>query len=299
MGSNFVRHALAQDSNSKITVLDALTYSGSLRNLESIQDSITFVKGSILDQELVDSLVENADAVVHFAAESHNDRSLVNPRIFTEVNVLGTESIARACVKFNKRMHHVSTDEIFGDLPLDSHESFTEQSQLIPSSPYSASKAASDLLVQAWVRSFGLNATISNSANNYGVNQFPEKLIPRTIALVRDGQKPQVYGNGMNIRDWLFVDDHSSAVLKILKEGRCGERYVVSGNQLRSNIEIVGYILDAFGLPKDHYDLVIDRPGHDLKYSSNSDKLRKSTGWKPVGPSVSDWIYEYVRNLGK
>ena len=297
MGSNFVHYVLETSSDYRIVVLDALTYAGNLNNLSGLLPKIEFVQGSILDVELVDKLVASSDIVVHFAAESHNDRSLENPHVFTEVNILGTENIASACLKYDKRLHHVSTDEVFGDLPLDSKVKFTEDSKVNPSSPYSASKAASDLLVLAWVRSFGLRATISNSANNFGQNQFPEKLIPRTVDLIRKGQMPKIYGTGLNVRDWLYVDDHSSAVLAILSKGTLGSRYLVSSGQLYNNIEVVGYILEAFGLPPGAFEFVSDRPGHDLKYASDSTKLQSETGWRPQGPSLQTWIQKSLESI--
>jgi dTDP-glucose 4,6-dehydratase len=295
MGSNFVGHLIESHSDIQVKVLDALTYAGNLDNLSSVAGHIEFVEGSICDKKLVENLVTSADVVVNFAAESHNDNSLVSPREFYETNVMGTFTLAEAVKEAGVRLHHVSTDEVFGDMAVDSHHPFSEDSAYRPSSPYSASKAASDQLVKAWIRSFKLRATISNSANNYGPRQYPEKLIPKSIDRIVQGQDPEVFGTGANVRDWLHVDDHSRAVMAIVQRGTQGESYVISGGQLHTNLEIIGFINSAFGRNPNDFVFIEDRPGHDRKYFSSAQKLIDATGWKPIAPSVSNWINEYVK----
>jgi dTDP-glucose 4,6-dehydratase len=296
MGSNFVSHLIESHPDIQVKVLDALTYAGNLDNLRSVAEHIEFVEGSICHKPLVENLVRSADVVVNFAAESHNDNSLKSPREFYETNVMGTFTIAEAVKDAGVRLHHVSTDEVFGDMAVDSDQPFREDSAYRPSSPYSASKAASDQLVKAWIRSFKLRATISNSANNYGPRQYPEKLIPKSIDRIVQGQDPEVFGTGANVRDWLHVDDHSRAVMAILQRGTEGESYVISGGQLHTNLEIIGFINSAFGRNSNDFVFIEDRPGHDRKYFSNAQKLSDATGWKPTAPSVSNWINEYVKS---
>ena len=248
------------------------------------------VVGDICDKELVDKLVQNADAVVHYAAESHNDNSLRNPDPFIQTNIVGTSVLIEACTKYDVRFHHVSTDEVYGDLPLREDlpghgegpgEKFTPESPYKPSSPYSSSKASSDLLVRAWVRSFGLKATISNCSNNYGPYQHIEKFIPRQITNILSGIRPKLYGTGKNVRDWIHTNDHSSAVWKILNEGKIGETYLIGADGEKNNKEVLELILKLMGQPADAYDQVKDRPGHDLRYAIDASKLRNELGWKP------------------
>jgi dTDP-glucose 4,6-dehydratase len=295
MGSNFVSHLIESHSGFQVTVLDALTYAGNLDNLSVVANSIEFIEGSICNKKLVEDLVANSDVVVNFAAESHNDNSLKSPREFYETNVMGTFTLAEAIKDAGVRLHHVSTDEVFGDMAVDSDQPFSEESAYKPSSPYSASKAASDQLVKAWIRSFRLRATISNSANNYGPRQYPEKLIPKSIDRIARGQSPEVFGSGANVRDWLHVDDHSRAVMAIIRGGTEGESYVISGGQLHTNLEIIGFINSAFGRNPNDFVFIEDRPGHDRKYFSSAQKLIDATGWRPEAPSVSTWINEYVK----
>jgi dTDP-glucose 4,6-dehydratase len=297
MGSNFVSHVIESHPDIQITVLDALTYAGNLGNLSAVANRIDFVEGSICNSELVTTLVSDNDVVVNFAAESHNDNSLKSPREFYETNVMGTFTLAEAIKSAAARFHHVSTDEVFGDMAVSAAQPFTEDSPYNPSSPYSASKAASDQLVKAWVRSFHLRATISNSANNYGPRQYPEKLIPRSIQLIMSGRNPIVYGSGLNVRDWLHVDDHSRAIMKIITDGILGESYLISAGQLRSNLEILGSINASFGRQVDQLDFVEDRPGHDRKYFSSSEKLSRLTGWKPIEDSIENWIQTNIETL--
>jgi dTDP-glucose 4,6-dehydratase len=282
IGSNFVHDTVRRDPDADVTVLDALTYAGSQRNLDPVSDRITFVHGDICDAALVDGLVRDTDVVVHFAAESHVDNSLNDPSPFITTNILGTFTLLEAVRRHDKRLHHISTDEVFGELPLDSVEQFTESTAYDPSSPYSASKAGSDMLVRAWVRSYGVQATISNCANNYGPYQHVEKLIPRQITNVLLGDKPKLYGAGANVREWTHVDDHNDAVHRILANGRIGETYLIGSGDERSNKQIVEQILTLMDRPADDYLLVPDRPGHDLRYSNNSTKLRTELGWTPT-----------------
>lgn len=278
IGSNFVRYSIANRPEASVTVLDALTYAGRTQNLDGLEGRFSFVHGDVRDAELLDRLVEKCDLVVHFAAETHNDNSLRDPRPFFETNVLGSFEIAQACRYHGVRLHHISTDEVFGDLPLEGDERFTLMSPYNPSSPYSASKAAADFLVRAWVRSYGLNATISNCSNNFGPYQHEEKLIPSTILRALSGIPPIVYGEGKNIRDWIHVDDHSSAVWAILDRGLAGETYLIGANMPISNLQVVQTILKLLHLPEDFVEFVADRPGHDLRYSIDGSSAEK-LGW--------------------
>ena len=280
IGSAFVHWLEREQPGVRVTVLDALTYAGRRENLADTAAEL--VVGDICDAELVDGLVARADAIVHFAAETHNDNSIVDPAPFVRTNVEGTFCLLEAVRRHGVRFHHVSTDEVFGDLALDDPARFTEDSPYRPSSPYSSTKAASDMLVRAWVRTYGLDATISNCVNNYGPRQHAEKLIPHTIALILRGERPQLYGDGRNVRDWIHVDDHCSAIWAILTHGRAGESYVVGADCERSNLEIVRAILAELGQPADAFDLVADRPGHDRRCAVDASKLRRELGWSPV-----------------
>ncbi len=290
IGSNFVRYTL-QGSDDAVTVLDKLTYAGNLASLEGLpEDRFSFVRGDIADAELVESLVPEHDAVVHFAAESHNDNSLSDPSPFVTTNLVGTYTLLEAARRHDIRFHHISTDEVYGDLELDDPERFTETTPYNPSSPYSATKAGSDLLVRAWVRSFGLRATISNCSNNYGPYQHVEKFIPRQITNVLRGIRPKLYGAGRNVRDWIHVDDHSAAVTAVLQRGRIGETYLIGADGEHNNKDVVEMILAAFDQPEDAYDLVSDRPGHDLRYAIDSTKLRTELGWQPRYSNFADGL---------
>jgi dTDP-glucose 4,6-dehydratase len=282
IGSNFVHHVVARTDH-HVTVLDALTYAGNLDSIAGLPASrMTFVKGDITDAALVDDLFADADAVVHYAAESHNDNSLHDPRPFLDTNIVGTYTLLEAARRHGTRFHHISTDEVYGDLELDDPERFTEDTPYNPSSPYSSTKAGSDLLVRAWVRSFGVRATISNCSNNYGPYQHVEKFIPRQITNVLRGTRPKLYGKGENVRDWIHADDHSSAVLTILDRGTIGETYLIGADGERSNKEVVELILTTMGQPADAYDHVTDRAGHDMRYAIDSTKLRTRLGWAPA-----------------
>ncbi len=295
IGSNFVNKSLNDRPDLEITVLDALTYAGSLSNLDPVKDRIKFIQGDIRDANLVNQVVAGQDLIVHFAAESHNDNSLNNPILFVETNVVGTANLVSAAVKHGVRFHHISTDEVYGDLPLSSKEKFTEQTPDNPSSPYSASKAASDMLVRAWVRSFGLRATITNCSNNYGPNQHSEKLIPNTISHIHAGKKPPVYGNGKNVRDWIHVDDHTDGVWAAIERGVIGETYLLGANNERSNLEVVSQILTELGKEPDWFEFVEDRPGHDLRYAIDSTKARAELGWIPVATDFAKNIEAIVK----
>jgi dTDP-glucose 4,6-dehydratase len=282
IGSNFVHHLVA-NTDARVTVLDKLTYAASRESIAGLPaDRVDLVVGDIADPAVTEPLVAAHDAVVHFAAESHNDNSLNDPSPFVHTNLVGTFTILEAVRKAGTRLHHISTDEVYGDLELDDPERFTEATPYNPSSPYSSTKAGSDLLVRAWVRSFGVRATISNCSNNYGPWQHIEKFIPRQITNVIAGGRPKLYGAGLNVRDWIHAEDHSSAVLRILQDGRIGETYLIGADGERSNLEVVQLILRHFGRPEDDFDHVTDRAGHDLRYAIDSTKLRRELGWSPA-----------------
>ncbi len=308
IGSNFVRHVVAH-TDDVVTVVDKLTYAGDRASLDGLPpDRVHFVQGDIVDAALVDELTARTDAVVHFAAESHNDNSLHDPRPFLDTNIVGTYTLLEAARRHDRRLHHISTDEVYGDLELDDPQRFTESTPYNPSSPYSSTKAGSDLLVRAWVRSFGVRATISNCSNNYGPYQHVEKFIPRQITNVLRGIRPKLYGSGANVRDWIHAEDHSSAVLRILDAGRIGETYLIGadgmpqGSCYSYNRGVVELILRLMGRPADEYDLVADRAGHDLRYAIDSSKLRAELGWTPryrdFETGLADTIDWYRRNEG-
>lgn len=281
IGSNFVHLTRQLLPEVQITVLDALTYAGTLRSLAGVQDDIRFVQGDIADRDLVNELVAQHDVVVHFAAESHNDNSLREPWPFVATNIVGTYNLLEAVRAHDVRYHHISTDEVYGDLELDDPSRFTEETAYNPSSPYSSTKGASDLLVRAWVRSFGVRATISNCSNNYGPRQHVEKFIPRQITNVLDGQRPKLYGDGLNVRDWIHVDDHNRAVWTIIERGQIGQTYLIGADGEKSNLEVVRLILAGMGKEPDDFEHVVDRPGHDRRYAIDSTRLRTELGWQP------------------
>ncbi|WP_313354675.1 dTDP-glucose 4,6-dehydratase [Microbacterium sp.] len=295
IGSNFVHYVL-ENTDDTVTVLDKLTYAGDRASLAGLPaDRFRLVEGDICDAELVDDLFADHDAVVHYAAESHNDNSLSSPAPFVETNLVGTFILLEAARRTGVRFHHISTDEVYGDLELDDPARFTEDTPYNPSSPYSSTKAGSDLLVRAWVRSFGVNATISNCSNNYGPRQHVEKFIPRQITNLIDGVRPRLYGDGLNVRDWIHADDHSSAVLRILDAGRIGETYLIGADGEKSNREVIELILEAMDRSSDDYDLVPDRPGHDRRYAIDWSKLRDELGWEPQFSDFSAGIVDTVR----
>jgi len=295
IGSNFVHYVL-ENTDDTVTVLDKLTYAGNTASLAGLPaDRFRFVEGDICDAELVGRLFGEHDAVVHYAAESHNDNSLSGPAPFVHTNLIGTFTLLEAARRTGVRFHHISTDEVYGDLELDDPARFTEQTPYNPSSPYSSTKAGSDLLVRAWVRSFGVQATISNCSNNYGPRQHVEKFIPRQITNLIDGVRPRLYGDGLNVRDWIHADDHSSAVLRILDAGAIGETYLIGADGEKTNREVIELILQEMGRPADDYDLVTDRAGHDRRYAIDWTRLRDELGWKPRFSDFSTGIVDTVR----
>lgn len=281
IGSNFV-HYLLENTDHSVVVLDKMTYAANEMSLAGLPaDRFELVKGDIADTDIVDPLVKDADAVVHYAAESHNDNSLNDPTPFIHTNLIGTFTLLEAVRRHKTRYHHISTDEVFGDLELDDPAKFTETTPYNPSSPYSSTKAGSDLLVRAWVRSFGIEATISNCSNNYGPYQHIEKFIPRQITNILAGIQPKLYGEGLNVRDWIHASDHSSAVLTILEKGKIGETYLIGADGEVNNITVLRSILRLMGQPEDAFEHVVDRPGHDLRYAIDGSRLRAELGWEP------------------
>lgn len=290
IGSNFVHHTVREHPDVHVTVLDALTYAGDERSLYPVEGKVVFAKGDIADPDVVDSLVKDVDVVVHFAAESHNDNSLHDPWPFVRTNVIGTYQLLEAVRRHGVRYHHISTDEVYGDLELDDPAKFTPDTPYNPSSPYSSTKASSDLLVRAWARSFGVQATISNCSNNYGPYQHVEKFIPRQITNVVDGVRPKLYGTGENVRDWIHVDDHNAAVWTILEKGRIGETYLIGADGEKDNKTVIELILELMGQEPTAYDHVNDRPGHDLRYAIDASKLRDELGWRPQYTTFRDGL---------
>jgi dTDP-glucose 4,6-dehydratase len=278
IGANFVHSAVPEHS---VTVLDALTYAGSRESLAPVEGDIRLVQGDITDADAVDKLVAEADAVVHFAAETHVDNALADPEPFLHTNVIGTYTVLEAVRRHGVRLHHVSTDEVYGDLELDSPQRFTESTPYNPSSPYSSTKAAADMLVRAWVRSYGVRATISNCSNNYGPYQHVEKFIPRQITNVLTGRRPKLYGSGANVRDWIHVDDHNSAVWRILTDGQIGRTYLIGAEGERDNLSVMRTILRLMGREPDDFEHVTDRVGHDLRYAIDPSVLYDELGWGP------------------
>ncbi|ACB08663.1 dTDP-glucose 4,6-dehydratase [Thermotoga sp. RQ2] len=287
IGSNFIHYMMEKYPDYKIVCIDKLTYAGNLRNLETVLDkkNFRFIKGDICDRELVYRIFEEEkpDVVINFAAESHVDRSIESPDIFLKTNILGTQVLLDASRKYNvKRFHQVSTDEVYGDLPLDRSDlKFTESSPLRPSSPYSASKASADLLVLAYHRTYGVPVTISRCSNNYGPYQFPEKLIPLMIINALNDRPLPVYGDGRNVRDWIHVKDHCEAIDIIIHRGKEGEIYNIGGENERANIDVVRMILRELGKPESLIRFVKDRPGHDRRYALDISRMKKEFGWSP------------------
>ncbi len=295
IGSNFVHYIYRERPDWHITVIDNLTYAGNKANIEGLDPKrFDFIKADICDADAINEAVKNCDAVIHFAAESHNDNSLHSPWPFVNTNIIGTYQILEAVRNHGKRLHHISTDEVYGDLELDDPAKFTDRTPYNPSSPYSSTKAASDMLVRAWVRSFGVQATISNCSNNYGPYQHVEKFIPRQITEVLEGRKPKLYGNGENVRDWIHTEDHSSGVLAILEKGKIGETYLIGADGEKNNKEVVEMILENMGKDLSDYDHVNDRPGHDLRYAIDSTKLRNELGWQPKFTNFESGLKETI-----
>jgi dTDP-glucose 4,6-dehydratase len=281
IGANFVHQTVAERPDVQVCVLDSFSYAANEASLAQVLDRIEVVRGDVADSALVDDLVARHDLVVHFAAESHNDNSLRDPSPFIHTNLVGTYVLLEAVRKHGVRLHHISTDEVYGDLELDDPAKFTPSTPYNPSSPYSATKAGADLLVRAWVRSFGIAATISNCSNNYGPYQHIEKFIPRQITNVLAGLRPKLYGAGENVRDWIHVDDHNRAVWTIIDSGRVGETYLIGADGELSNKAVLETVLELMGKPADWYDHVTDRAGHDLRYAIDATKLRTELGWQP------------------
>ncbi len=286
IGSNFVYYMLRKHPDLRVVCLDALTYAGNLQTLEKARENpnFRFVKGDITDRKKVFELFEDEsfDAVVNFAAESHVDRSIEAPEVFLKTNILGTQVLLDACRKKGTRFHQVSTDEVYGDLPLDRPDLFfTEKTPIHTSSPYSASKASADLLVSAYHRTYGLPVTISRCSNNYGPYHFPEKLIPLIITNALEEKPLPVYGKGLNVRDWLFVEDHCKAIDLILEKGKIGEIYNIGGHNERTNLEVVKTVLRILGKSEELITFVKDRPGHDRRYAIDPTKIRSELGWYP------------------
>ncbi len=294
VGSAFVRWTLANKPDAKVVIYDAFTYAADSRRVPIESERLRIIQGDVRDEAAVNEAVRHAHLVVHFAAESHNDNSLSNPRIFLETNVLGTFNILEAVRRYGVRLHHISTDEVFGDLDFDGPEKFDLHSPVRPSSPYSSSKASSDLMVRAWVRSFGVNATISNCSNNFGPFQHEEKFIPASIALAEAGERPRVYGKGLNVRDWIHVDDHARGVWAVIENGAPGQTFLLGGVSVLSNLEVVAMINRLFGLPKDYVEFVDDRPGHDRRYEIDWSLSEKLLAWRPELSLNSDSLAELL-----
>jgi dTDP-glucose 4,6-dehydratase len=295
IGSNFVHLIRRERPDWQITVIDKLGYAGNKASLSEVAQDITFVEGDICNKELLDGLVAEVDQVVHFAAESHNDNSIADPWPFIESNLVGTYRVLESVRSHEKRLHHISTDEVYGDLELDDPAKFNETTRYNPSSPYSSTKAGSDMLVLAWVRSFGIHATISNCSNNYGPRQHVEKVIPRQITNIIDDVKPRLYGEGLNVRDWIHVHDHNNAVLTIIERGRSGEIYLIGANGEKNNKDLFELILKNMGKSADWYDHVKDRPGHDMRYAIDNSKLVRELGWSPKYTDFEDGLKQTIQ----
>jgi dTDP-glucose 4,6-dehydratase len=302
IGANFVRRTRQTRPDVEVTVLDALTYAGSLDTLEAVRDDIAFVKGDVTDEGVVDDLVRNSDAVVHFAAETHNDNALARPGAFVHTNIIGSFVLAEAVRRHGVRLHQVSTDEVYGDLALGEDRRFAEGDAFNPSSPYSASKASGDLLLRAWARSFGIEATISHCTNNFGPWQHVEKFIPRQITNLLTAAPPKVYGDGKHVRDWIHVDDHNDAVWAILDRGKPGRTYHIgAGNEL-GNLAVAQLLCELVGVDPGRIELVADRPGHDRRYALDASRLTAELGWSPQKTDFRaalretvDWYREHQR----
>lgn len=302
IGSNFVHRTLETRAEYSVTVFDSLTYAGRMSNLagaEKFGARYSFIRGDIRDSAAVHEIAEGVDAIVHFAAESHNDNSLRSPNIFIDTNINGTFNVIQAATKFGVRLHHVSTDEVFGDLPLDGKDKFQVTTAYAPSSPYSASKAASDHLVRAWHRSFGLKATISNCSNNYGPRQHEEKFIPRSVLLLANGQRPKIYGQGLNVRDWIHVDDHTDGVLMALERGKIGSTYLLGADSQRTNLQVLKTILNIMNKPVDFFDFVPDRTGHDLRYAIDASATTAELAWEPNHRDFETSLIPVVQHYAK
>lgn len=296
IGSNFIHYWLEQHPEDEIINLDKLTYAGNLDNLREVEKEprYQFVQGDICDPEVVNEVMAEVDVVVHFAAESHVDRSITGPQVFIQTNVIGTQVLLDAALHYGVRFHHVSTDEVYGALELDSPEKFNEQTPYRPRSPYAASKAAADHLVRAYHHTYGLPITISNCSNNFGPYQFPEKIIPLFVTNLLQGRKVPVYGDGLYVRDWLYVEDHCRAIDLILHQGRLGETYCIGGGTELPNIELTRRILQLLGYGEEMIEYVADRPGHDRRYAIDATKIRTELGWETLH-SFDEWLARTVQ----
>ena len=290
IGANFVHTTVRDYPDDTVTVLDAMTYAASRKSLAPVENDMRLVQGDVTDAELVSRLVAESDAVVHFAAETHVDNSLADPASFVHANVIGTFTILEAIRRHGVRLHHVSTDEVYGDLALDDPQRFTESTPYNPSSPYSSTKAASDMLVRGWVRSYGVRATISNCSNNYGPYQHVEKFIPRQITNVLTGRRPKLYGEGANVRDWIHVGDHNDAVRRILDGGQAGRTYLIGAGGERDNLSVLRTLLELMDRDPDDFDYVVDRAGHDLRYAIDPTLLCNELGWAPKYTDFSEGL---------
>lgn len=293
IGSNFILYWMKNHPQDQIVNFDKLTYAGNLENLRDVEknQNYSFVRGDICDAKVVDSAMHGIDIVVHFAAESHVDRSIMEPAAFVMTNVIGTQILLDASLKNSvQKFHHVSTDEVFGQLNLDSKEKFNESTKYDPRSPYSASKAGSDHLVRAFYHTFGLPITITNCSNNFGPYQFPEKIIPLAITNLMEGKKIPIYGDGLYVRDWLYVEDHCRAIEKVLADGKVGQTYCVGGaSEDVNNLELAKKIIKLMGKSEDMIEFVKDRPGHDRRYAVDSAKIKNELGWEPQH-SFDEWL---------
>ena len=302
IGSNFVRFVLEKRPDCFLTNLDCLNYCGNLENLADVDghDRYRFVHGDINDLDLTLELIRDCDVVVHMAAETHVDRSIIDARPFVKSNVLGTQAILDALRRVDpgntRRLVHISTDEVYGDLPLDRPDlKFTEETPIQPRSPYSASKAGSDMLVHSYHHTFKINACITRCSNNFGPYQFPEKVIPLFVTNLLEGEKVPLYGDGCNVRDWLHVEDHCEAVLTVAEKGVAGEVYNIGGNNERSNLELTHAILQIMGQGPEMIEPVVDRPGHDRRYAIDSGKIQSKLGWQPTRSAWPDSLEQTVR----
>lgn len=297
IGSNFILYWMRNHPTDQIVNFDKLTYAGNLENLKEVQDNpnYSFIKGDICNPTDVDAAMQSIEYVIHFAAESHVDRSIMEPASFVTTNVLGTQVLLDAALKNNiKRFHHISTDEVFGSLDLNSSEKFSENTKYDPRSPYSASKAGSDHLVRAYYHTFNLPITITNCSNNFGPFHFPEKMIPLAITNLLEGKKVPIYGDGLNVRDWLYVEDHCRAIEKVLLEGKVGETYCVGGMADDvSNLDVAKKIINILGKSEDEIEFVKDRPGHDRRYAVDFSKIKNELGWEPLH-SFDEWLEKTV-----
>src|ERR1700712_2088281 len=282
IGANFVHSTVRERPEVAVTVLDALTYAGSRESLASVSDRIRLEQGDVTDADLVGKLVAESDAVGHFAAEPHVDNALADPGPFVRTNVIGTFTVLEAVRHGGARLHHVSTDEVYGDLALGDSQRFTDAPPCNPSSPYSSTKAAADMLVRSWVRSYGVRATLSNCSNNYGPYQHVEKFIPRQITNILTGRRPKLYGAGVNVRDWIHVEDHNSAVWRVISDGGMGRTYLIGADGERDNLTVMRTVLRLMGRDSDDFDHVTDRAGHDVRYAIDPSALRDELGWAPA-----------------